>query len=521
MGAGSGVSSARRLEGWAIWSFVAFFVVYYALYVLHHSDFNSDDLDNFLLMRRMDFLPFLLTPSDVHFVPLHRLLTWLVFHMAPMNFGVAVGLLTLFHVGTLIYLCRIGRLFSLGEAGGVAIGAYAASSVIAFGLVWWAHAQHRVPYVFFDVVAIYHYLAWLRQGGRKHVVLAACALILAMGFYEKAVLIPVHMLVFGWLMRERVWGRNSWKLAAPPLALLGLSGLYVALYIWLHPAGLLDEVAQLRSVQMTALAQYGNESAALSRLLVMDPWQLRWHLWILSCQTELEFLKQLAGAGLGLASEGPRDMPFGALSLRGWTALLFTGTFYALSLWRFPGTWKALLALPLLLGLDFAPIAFSNRGTIMGMHTAHSERFLYEELHVVALFAMAWWAKVLAAKPSFRDSRPLWAAAFACLVVYGGINVSNLRSSASTPWNTLWFMQLGHDYAHNLRRGLQRIHEPQPSFANSEIPGYMSVFGLMRDTRTLLPLFLQNARFDQPSPDYEVTQDGHVVRLSANPRRPP
>ncbi|RDI99451.1 hypothetical protein DVT68_00895 [Dyella solisilvae] len=521
MGLATGAADPRRLEGWAIWSLVALFVAYYAIYILRHCDFNNDDLDNFLLMRRMALWPFLLTPTDVHFVPGHRLLTWLVYHLAPMNFGVAVAVLMAFHVGTLVYLNRICRLLALERGGQVIVGLYAVSCLVAFGLIWWAHAQHRAPYVFLGMVAVFHYLAWLRRGGRSHIAIAAICTVLAMAFYEKAVLIPVHMLVFGWLTRERPWGRDALRLAAPPLALLCVSALYVVLYIRLNQPGLADQVIQIRSLKMAVLAQYINQPAELEKLRAMRPLLLRWHLFLLSCRTELEFLKQMLGAVTGLSSEGNRDLPLGGLGPRGWLALCLAGAFASFSVWKFPRTWVVLLGLPLVLALDFAPIAFSSRGTLLGFQTAHFERFLYEEWHIVALFAVAWWHCVLSTNPEFKNGRLAWSAALAGVAAYGVINAVNLHATGHSQWSMLWFMNQSHDYAHNLRAGLSSIDESRPSFVNSDVPKCMSLLQLVKDTRTLLPLYRPDARFDAPDAAYRVAPDGRIVGLSANTGRAP
>jgi hypothetical protein len=43
------------------------------------------------------------------------------------------------------------------------------------------------------------------------------------------------------------------------------------------------------------------------------------------------------------------------------------------------------------------------------------------------------------------------------------------------------------------------------------VPRYLTIFGLTPDTRTLLPLFMQDVRFDSnASPRYRVSQAGFI-----------
>jgi hypothetical protein len=111
-------------------------VIYTAWYLLRYSDFSNDDLSYLVIMKHSGFWQFVLTRAEVHYVPLHQLLTWLVFRVAPMNFAIPVGVLIVFHIGTLIYLARNLELLKACQADGLIACAYAASSLIIFGLVW-------------------------------------------------------------------------------------------------------------------------------------------------------------------------------------------------------------------------------------------------------------------------------------------------------------------------------------------------------------------------------------------------
>lgn len=499
--------------------FVACAVGYTACYILGHHDFSNDDLDNFLLARRSGFLEYVLTPTDVHFVPLHRLLSWGVYYIAPMDFSLAVAVLMAFHVGALVYLYLTLRLLGAGDAGKLLTCVYSASALIVFGLIWWAHAQHRAPYVLLDLCAVYHYLAWLRSKKPLHLAIAAGAFVLAFGAYEKAVFIPVHMFLIGWLANRSAFLPRPWKAAALPALLLCVAGVYTLLYFHLQPTGRLDAVEQLRAVQANANYQKMNGASAekLREMSQLSPVDLRLHFLKASARSDLEFLKVMAGASMGLSIDGARDIPFNGYSKRLIMMLLLYGGLYIFSLWRIPGSAWIMVLLPLVLLIDFLPIALSTRGTFFGESITHQYRFYYEEWHLVVLFAGLWCRQLYAAFPSLGLSRIAWNVTFALVLAYGVLNISNLRASAKTPWTALSFMEFSHNYMSNLRGGLEKITESNPSFQNSNVPGHMSFFKLVTETRVLVPLFRPDARFDSAPARYTVDDAGNVLTISPPP----
>lgn len=452
-------------------------VVYTAWYLLRYSDFSNDDLDNLVLMQHTGFWQFVLMPTDVHYVPLHRLLSWLVYHVDPMAFGVAVAVMLAFHVGTLVYLAASLRLLGLGKSGGLLVCGYAASGLVIYGLAWWAHAEHRVPYVFFDMCAIYHYLAWLKGGRSRHLWMAALAFVLAFGFYEKAVMIPLHMLVAGYLAGEQRFRERLLHHARPPLLLVVGSGIYVLVYLLLHP---------------------GSAQASLMPALRAD----------------LEFVKVLFAGASGIGVETARDVP-----AHGWSWQLATmlAAGLAMLLWgvgRRRGGWKVLPALLLVLMLDNLPIVMSNRIALFGLMSPHQYRFGYEELHLAVLFIGIWWARTAFVPTSATGRKVAWSAGFLAVLAFAGLNASDIRTSRHATWSNLWLMAESHAYLAHLRQGLAVIRNPRPVFENAAVPGYLSIFRGTPDLRTLLPLFVPSVRFDSAAQArYRVLQNGQIVHV--------
>lgn len=475
LGIGSAGSSHRgktwlRFGATAI---VASFVTFYALYVFHHSDFSNDDLRNLLLMRQSDFGSFLLTPIDVHFVPMHRLLTALVYELLPMNFGLTVVISTSLHLATMFYLYRLLRLLGAGEVSWMVICCYAVSIVPLFGMNWWAHAEHRFPYVFCGVYTAFHYVSWLRQGGWWHFPACLLAFVIGLGFYEKTVLFPAQMAAFAFFANPDQFLRDWRRSMLIPFMLGLLSLAYVGTYLSLQPsAGHVNVVIAAGGV------------------------------W--------EFIKMLGTGVAGLpVFEPDPSRPIGwslqtALATLMWlTLMVFTIVRSRRCVWL----WLGLLGL---LCLDYLPIAVSNRIYQFGFVLPHSYRFGFEELYVVAVFAS------LALKASFPSGPHVCQRCLACafVMIYAIGNVFGLYIFALR-LPELQFQAAAHGYMRHLRHDMARLHEKAPRFEQSPMPGYMSIFGLVRDAGAVAQLFNPEARTGLPpqAAMYRVEDDGHIRRL--------
>lgn len=454
-----------------------FLVVGTAWYLVRFSDFTNDDFHNLQLLQQTGLWRFIWTRAEVHYVPLHRLLTWFAYSIDPLNFPLVVGILMVFYIGILAYLLRCMDLFRAGIGGDLVVCGYAASASIICGLGWWAHAEHRVPYVFFDVCAIYHYLAWLKHGRRGHLWIAAVAFVAAFGFYEKAVLIPMHMLIIGYLSDEARFRARARQVAIFPL-ILGLGSLgFVFLYLHLRPD----------SIQTPLM---------------------------LALRGDLEFVKMLYLSVSGLAAGSVNDVPVDGVSPRLIILLLFTLLMFVFSFWRKRGSWMILAAMLVVSFLGYFPIALSNRVGWYGLSIAHQRRFYFEELQLIVLFLGLWFSRVAANVPSKTRRAAVMTAGMALVLVYAEVNVSSLRAARLQPLSWQWDLNQSHNYMSHLRAGLAGIREAEPIFENNLLPKYLSLFNETPDTQTLLPLFKRNIRFDDSAtPRYKVLQDGRVVSV--------
>ncbi len=477
-----GGQGARPVDGvssrWArnlVVATTALFVLHLVWYLHRYSDFSNDDLDNFVLLRQSGFWKFILTPTDVHFVPLHRFLTWLVYRVMPMNFSVAIAILLGFHVGILVYLTRIMRFLQIGLIGDLLVCGYAASAVVVYGLVWWAHAQHRAPYVFLDVCAIYHYLKWMKSGKAFHIYVIALAFVAAFGFYEKAVLIPVHMFVIAYLSDEARFRHGFRKFVLPPFMLLFGSFAYVLGYLFFNPS----------SVKTLPL---------------------------LVARADLEFVKVFFAAVFGLSAQFIHDVPEHGMSIRLLCTVLVVIAAILWSVWHGQGAWKVPLAALFVLMLDYLPIVLSGRIAFFGLVFPHQYRYFYEDLQIIVLFAGIWAVRMGMAKSGIAHRK--WFVVYALVLVYAGVNINYLRAGRHQSETYLWVMEKSHRYLANIRAGANGFGGKAIVFENDRVPGYLSIFRITSDTRTLLPLFMPGVRFDDKgSPRYRVLDDGRFAQV--------
>lgn len=459
------------------WMFVAACVACFAWFILATNDFNNDDLDNFVVMRDGDLLRLMFSPLHGHWSPFHRFSSWLVYAVAPMRFEASLLVLIAFHLGTLAYLYATLRQFGLDLSARVIVCAYACCGLLLYGMIWWANAQLRVPHAMLCAAAIFHYLVWLKGGGRRHAVLSAAAFLLDLCVFQKAVLIPVYMLVVGFLAvpgRFRRGMAEAVRAAALPSVLLAIAIAFVIVYMMMLPPQMRPGIALTLSVEWTVI------KAFMAALLGVTAYQVE-------------------------NVEGPTHV---ALL---WVAGAFWLSMLLLSLRLAPRVWLVWVGMLFVVALDFLPLTTSNR-TFFGLLSAYSYRYHFETVYLVAIFCGLICAGVTAAWRERGKSLRSPALAIAIVAAYAG---TNLVAVAMARAGSLEFdiSRQAHAYMGNLREGLGGIGEPAPVFRDSSVPWYMSILVGPDWTRQIVPLFIPDARFDPAAQEYYlVLEDGKVVK---------
>jgi hypothetical protein len=221
-----------------------------------HSHFVNEDLRSFWRSLVQPFWHFVLAPLDDHFVPLHRLVSYVILRLAPMNFTVALGVLGAVHLATLFVLLRILDGLRRSPWNGVLVALYSLQATFGSQFLWWTAGLHRLPCVLFSTLAVHFYLRFRRERARRWILLAALSNAAALGFYSKGILVPLHLAAVEVALADRPaakLARGNWLGIA---ALLPVAMAYLpAWWLWTTPgwhASNLDPWFHARFVALAA-----------------------------------------------------------------------------------------------------------------------------------------------------------------------------------------------------------------------------------------------------------------------------
>lgn len=157
------------------------------------SFFAGDDIFGFWLARTLPFREFVRAPIDVHVVPLHRLVTYLLQRAFPMNLGAAIAVLSIFHAIGVAALYRVLETLRPSRANVALVAMYSVQVCLGAMFTWWTAGLHRLPYVAASVLTVFFYLKFRSTGSRSALLLAFACVVVALGFFSKGILIPVYL----------------------------------------------------------------------------------------------------------------------------------------------------------------------------------------------------------------------------------------------------------------------------------------------------------------------------------------
>jgi len=156
------------------------------------SFFIGDDLGAAALMHHVDFWSFIAAPVDIHRVPLHRLVNYLLQTLFPMNFAAATAFMLACHAASLFVLYRLLQRINPSQLNLCLILAYALSGYVYIAMHWWSAALHRLPYILGAVISCYGFWRFHQQRRMAFAALTIGGQVIAAGFFVKAVLIPAY-----------------------------------------------------------------------------------------------------------------------------------------------------------------------------------------------------------------------------------------------------------------------------------------------------------------------------------------
>lgn len=178
-------------------------------WVAHFSSRSFFFWDDFLYLRQAQLQGltprFLLErfPFNEHASPGHRLLDWLAQTTSPINFNFAQAILLVFVAASVVLIFGVvTELAGRGKLRWVLTTLYATSTVQVAMVVSFGNGELRLPSTALSLACIYGYLRHRRTGSRRALAWSVVALVAAMGFYIKALLVPAYLFGLAVLVLE-------------------------------------------------------------------------------------------------------------------------------------------------------------------------------------------------------------------------------------------------------------------------------------------------------------------------------
>jgi hypothetical protein len=467
----------------AAFSFAAtvIFAVAAAIIAWAHSHFLRDDFAGFYIALHEPLAAAMMTPIDVHFVPLHRFVNHVIYGVAPMSFGVAVALLFAVHAVTLVLMYALLQRLKDTPSNAVLLFFYGTNVQLGVLFVWWTSGLHRLPYIALAVATLYHFVVWRSERRGANLGWATFCFVAALGFYSKAALIP-----------------------------LTLIGLEIALLRETTRGDLLRNLRVVAAFCVVSALQIG-----LARSLVDSRFS--------GLHFDPGFLLAFGARSFATLSEAifgfdylPIAAPVNALFFGFWAV------FIAYTIYRRP--WNAVVwSVGIgLLAAQVGVIGVSHRTATYGLSTAGTDRYYFELIHIVALFV----ALVLRDLPprvaretaGSRQRRRLGIAfGYTALVLMAAFSFARFTWLVDSP--RYQRHREARVFNLNLIRGLARIEEsPDRSVAlvDGLAPAYLTgkTAAHIRRYSDLVPIFDPEVSFDPKTARlFRVTDTGMFERV--------
>lgn len=244
-------------------------------FVRKNTHFIADDFLHFIDSRTKTMWGMLIAPIDVHFVPLHQLASWFIFRFFDLNFDAALTIIALCWGAIVLFSYRLICNLSSRTLGTVVAFLVAVSPLWIHTVIWWSASVHRLPYLLFQIAALFSYLRYREVKGARYAVYCIVAQIFALGFFIKAILLPVLLFAIELCLsvREGRFSRKGLELCGLAAA---LSALYMAWYFFLAPVNPPDVSVGLFNTFFFA----GVYLQRLGSLLLFFPLDQSWSGWL-------------------------------------------------------------------------------------------------------------------------------------------------------------------------------------------------------------------------------------------------
>lgn len=454
------------------------------------SFFVGDDYSAFYMAATEPLAKALLSPLGSQIVPLHRALTFLTWRVLPMNFALALVVLASFHALASWVLYRTLGLIRKSRLNAVYVAFYATYVFVGVNLTWYSSGMTRFPYIALCLVAIHEYLRFCQTGQRRRLVAVVCCYVLALGFYSKAIFLPLYCAAIDLARDHRGEDtdprreRAKWTTLA---ALVAMGAVYVPL-----ARSLLDAASRQTNTDVPFLVVFVKNAGAV-------------------------FGYSLADVVVGLLDFAPA-----------WPVALVVLPVVAYSTMRARRSIAAWSALVAVLCANFLIVGVSNRTVVWGGLMVFEYRHYFELCFLTILFVAIIVHRVREDAPELRAfQRSTRARAVAALgigalfIVHAVFSYRAFYRLQASPTGD---MQQSRRYMRVLIADLDRLGplvRPGVTFADGYFPRYLDQMAMDFTQKSQLFAAMAVPAVFVPAAQatYKVGSDGHVFHI-ARSRRP-
>ena len=455
--------------------------------------------DDYRLLLQANATPLtldaVLAPFDSQFMPAGRLISYLVLGGGELNWNLAAVItLALSTSASLACLYMLVTLFGRGWPTAALLSLYLTTTLTVPAMMWWAASLNQIAPQACFFLAITWWVTYIRTRQTRHGVAAIAAVVVALAFYVKALLIPVVLayltvVVFShgpWKGRVVQAWRSHWRLVLPTLVAAVSFLAWYATSVEQAYAG--SDASQMGQVADSMLGR------AMPTGLLGGPWQW-WNT----------------------------TPPIVIADPPGWTvhvSWVVLALAIAYTVLRRSGAWTGWLLIACYGLLDFALLA-TSRGQQYGVFAGLDYRYL-TDLAPVAVLGVG------LATMSVRDlgggsaerAQPLMVVAVPQSVLVVGTALVCIGGTVSSiGYIHFWHHEnTGATYVRNLQSDLggdethDLVNQTMPA---PVMPGYTDPYNR---TEAFVELVRGDVRFPDVSADLELLDEaGHLVRATVQP----
>ena len=276
-------------------------------------------------------------------------------------------ILLLFHLVTLVYLYKTLQILNCGRFNLWLLFFYTTNIYLIYPLMLWGSGLHRFPYIFFSISCLYYYLRYRFVFSKKYLLIAFVSFILALGFYSKALLIPVYLLSLELCLINRTEKTKIFHNVKIISIFMSISLCYIIWYVFWSPMQA-QAFSLGYNINITWMQLNGHHPYACMAAWFTHQIHIIWNI----IKIDIMIFLQSPFA----VFYNPDALVCNFIILTIWLSILFytvIKTHYAILIW-FTGA--------LAIGLNFLMIAISNRS----IYGANSPRFYFEVMFLLIIF---------------------------------------------------------------------------------------------------------------------------------------